>query len=107
MSASVAIAVYRPHSGQAPTLERLVAEHQAHLRALQLVTDHPAVVMRSKDGALIEVFEWRSDEAKRQAHEDAGMNRIWQAMSEVADFPPLASLEEAQAPFANFATVRA
>ncbi|HEY9722894.1 MAG TPA: hypothetical protein V6D47_12860 [Oscillatoriaceae cyanobacterium] len=105
MSASVAIAVYRPHQGQEKALTRLVNEHQARLRALHLITGHPAIVMRAKDGALVEVFEWRSDDAKRHAHEDPEMVRIWRDMSEVADFPPLAALEESQAPFASFATV--
>ena len=51
--------------------EQLLAAVKKHLQVLQaehLATDKTAYVMRAGDGTIIEVFEWRSAEAIKQAH---------------------------------------
>ncbi len=100
-----AIACYRPKLGKEQQLLELVRDHLPTLRAAELVTERPSYIMRAKDGTVIEVFEWKSVEAKDRAHQSAAVGRIWQQMSECADFPPLSDLEEAHVPFPNFEPV--
>ena len=59
----VVIAVYRPREGMQEQLLAVVKEHLPILRGQGLVTDRPSVVMRAKDGTIVEVFEWDSMEA--------------------------------------------
>lgn len=98
----VVFALYRPHAGKSKELEAIVRKHMPTLRELELVTDRPSVLVRAKDGTLIEVFEWRSNAAARKAHELPEVARIWEAMGKVADLPSLDSLEEAKHRFPHF-----
>ena len=66
-----------------------------------------ATLARSRDGTYVEIFEWRSHGAKEAAHQHPSVAAIWEAMAEIADLLPLASLAEAQAPFPNFSVLNA
>ena len=58
--------------------------------------------MRSADGTIIEVFEWKSAEAIAAAHQ----NPVWQEMcgrySEACDYISLENLSESKNMFAEF-----
>lgn len=103
MPTEIVFAAYRPHPGKSEALTPLVREHLPTLRKLGLATDREGMLVRAKDGTWIEVFEWSSAEAARNAHEHPAVARIWEAMGKVCDFVSLASLEEAAKPFAHFA----
>ena len=96
------IAAYRPKPGREQDLAAAVEKHLDVLAAEGLVTDRPAYVMRASDGTLVEVFEWRSAEAIRQAHENPAVQALWEEFGAVCEYVPLATLEEAQAMFAEF-----
>jgi hypothetical protein len=102
MSAQVVFALYRPHPGKDAELRRLIARHLPVLRRLELVTERPAILVRAKDGTYIEVFEWRTEESAKLAHEHPEVARVWEAMAQVAEFPALESLEEAKERFSHF-----
>ena len=70
------IVAYRPHPGKEQELLQLTREHLPILRSQGLATDRPSYVMKSADGTIIEVFEWKSAEAIASAHQ----NPVWQAM---------------------------
>jgi quinol monooxygenase YgiN len=96
------IVAYRPKPGQADALRAAVEKHVRVLREERLASDVPAVVMRAADGTIIEVFEWRSAEAIRKAHENAAVQALWAEFATACDYVPLASLPEAQQLFAEF-----
>ncbi|MEP6634687.1 MAG: hypothetical protein ABJA62_10820 [Luteimonas sp.] len=100
-----AIACYRPKPGRENDLLALVREHQPTLRAEGLAGDGPPWVMRAEDGTVIEVFEWRSLEAKDTAHRNPAVQALWGRMTECAEFPPLSALTETQRPFASFEAI--
>jgi hypothetical protein len=102
MAGKIVIALYRPHEGKENELETLVERHVPVLRAEQLVTERPATVMRAKDGTMVEVFEWNSEEAAQRAHSVASVAEIWGQMAEVSDFVSLGSLQEADGSFPHF-----
>jgi hypothetical protein len=105
MKPEVVFALYRPHAGKDAELRRLISKHLPVLRKLELVTDRPAILVRAKDGTYIEVFEWRTEESAKLAHEHPEVAKVWEAMGEVADFPALESLEEAKERFSHFEPV--
>lgn len=101
----VVFAVYVPHSGKGKELEKLVLGHSPALRELELITDRKEIVVRSSNGSMIEVFEWRSAKAAEMAHEHPKVAKIWEAMAKVCDFGTLKSLPESEKRFPHFTPV--
>ncbi|TVZ41828.1 hypothetical protein P886_1178 [Alteromonadaceae bacterium 2753L.S.0a.02] len=68
MSGRIVIAAFRPKPGKEKHLEKLMTTHLTLLRKENLVSDRESIVMKSKDGTIIEVLEWKSNEAIASAH---------------------------------------
>lgn len=99
------IVAYKPKQGKEQQLLAVVGKHLRVLQAEDLVTDKPAYVMRAGDGTIVEVFEWRSDEAVGQAHASPAVQALWAELGEACDYTPLADLAESQQLFAEFDAV--
>ena len=65
----------------------------------------PATVMRAKDGAIIEVFEWASPAAIAEAHANPRVQAMWARFAAVSDIVPLNTLFESADLFAEFEPV--
>lgn len=102
MAGRIVIVAYRPRAGREADLDRLLAGHHAALRAQDLVSDRPPVLMRARDGTRIEVFEWKSTQAVDAAHANPAIRKLWERFDEVCEYVPLSQLEEAGGPFAEF-----
>lgn len=98
----IVICSYRPRPGREDDARALMAAHVPLLRAHDLVTDRPVMRGRAADGALVEIFEWESEEKSRGAPSIPEIGVHWKKMAEAMEFVPLASLGEAQHPFAHF-----
>jgi quinol monooxygenase YgiN len=98
----LAFATYKPKEGQEEALMALVEKHLPVLRELQLATDRANYIARSKDGSIIEVFEWTSMDAINAAHQHPAVTDIWEKMTMIADFLPMSALPEANRPFPGF-----
>ncbi len=96
------IAAFKPKPGQEQALAAVVAKHWQILREQDLVTDRIRYAMRASDGTILEVFEWRSQEAIEQAHANPAVLALWAEFEAACDYMPLASLSEAQHPFSEF-----
>lgn len=101
----VVVAAYMPKPGREAELLAVVRRHFDVLRAEGLVTDRAPYVLRAASGALIEVFEWRSADAIRQAHGNAAVQAQWAEFDAACEYTPLAQLAEAQQLFAEFEPV--
>ena len=101
----VVIVAYKPKPGKEDGLRAELNDHVPILRGQNLATERPTLVLRARDGTLLEVFEWQSLEAINQAHTNPTVLAMWKRFGEVCDFRPLASLEECQGPFAGFEPV--
>ncbi len=97
-----AIVAYTPKAGMESQTLSVVWKHHDILRAHKLVTDRPAYVMRAAQGAVLEVFEWRSPESVEQAHRTPAVQALWEEFAAVCDFSPLSTLQEAGNMFAEF-----
>lgn len=101
-STNFVISLYRPFPGREEELHVIVKTHWSTLREAGLVTEHQPLVLQAADGTFLEIFEWNSPEAVRQAHEHPAVQAIWGKMGEMAEFTTLASLPEADKPFPPF-----
>ena len=69
------------------------------------MTNRAPVLMRAKDGTIIEVSEWKSREAIEAAHKNANVLALWNRFFAVCDCMPLATLAEAGEMFAGFTPI--
>jgi len=70
MSGIVVIVAYRPKPGKENELLDLVRSRVPTLRKENLVADRAPTIMRSRDGTIVEVSEWKSQEAIDSAHKN-------------------------------------
>lgn len=101
----IVIAAYRPKPGKADVLLSEVRDHVHLLRSEGLATDRHSVVMRAKDGTIVEVFEWASPAAIDEAHENPRVQAMWTRFEQVCDYVPLNMLYETGEMFAEFSPV--
>ncbi len=92
---------YRPKPGHEDGLLVLTREHVSILRRLGLATERPALAMRSKDGVIVEVFEWEEG-AVAKAHQHPEVMAMWDRYAAVCDYTPLSELPETKDLFAQF-----
>jgi quinol monooxygenase YgiN len=99
------IVAYTPKSDKADQLLAVVRKHWQILRDVNLITDRPAYIMRAKDGTIVEVFEWLSEDAIKQAHSTPAVQALWTEFAAVCDYRSLKDLAECQQLFAEFEPV--
>src|SRR5215212_5900306 len=95
----LAFATYKAKAGQEEALQELIKKHLPILRELQLATERDNYIAVSKNGTVIEVFEWTSMNAINAAHQHPAVADIWEKLILIADFTPMNLLPEATAPF--------
>lgn len=99
------IVCYTPKQGKEQALHEAVRKHLHVLRDQNLVTEQPAYVMRAANGAIVEVFEWRSAQAIEAAHSNPAVLALWDEFNAACEYTPLAKLAETQHMFAEFDTL--
>jgi len=102
MSGVVVIVAYRPKPGKENELLELVRSRVPTLRKENLVTDRVPAMMRARDGTIIEVSEWKSQEAIDAAHKNPNVLAMWNKFFAVCDCVPLKTLAETGEMFAGF-----
>ncbi|MEY2544200.1 MAG: hypothetical protein QOE81_1661 [Verrucomicrobiota bacterium] len=102
MSGVVVIVAYRPKSGKEKELLELVRSRVPTLRNERLVTNRAPTIMRSRDGTIIDVSEWKSPEAIDTAHKNPNVLAMWNKFFAICDCVPLKTLAEAEEMFAGF-----
>lgn len=87
-------------------LIEILKKHIPTLREYELITDSPAYMLESANGAIIETFEWKDEKAKKIAHEHPAIRTIWGAMEGICEFPSLSELPESKGRFPNFKVLK-
>jgi quinol monooxygenase YgiN len=105
MSGIIAVVAYRPKPGKEQELLELVRSRVPTLRKEGLVTDRTPAIMRSRDGTIVEVSEWKSREAIDAAHRNPNVLAMWDKFFAVCECVPLNTVPEAADMFAGFAPV--
>ena len=102
MSGVIVIVAYRPKPGKQTELLDLVRSRVPTLRNEGLVTNRDPTIMRARDGTIIEVSEWKSQEAIDAAHKNPNLLAMWNKFFAICDCVPLNTLAEAKEMFAGF-----
>jgi quinol monooxygenase YgiN len=102
MAGIIVIVAYRPKPGREKELLEIVRNRVPTLRREGLVTDRVPVIMRTKDGTIIEVSEWKSHEAIEEAHQNPRVLAMWDKFFAVCDCVPLKEVPESETMFAGF-----
>jgi quinol monooxygenase YgiN len=106
MSTGICVIVaYRPKPGKAQALLELVQARVPTLRREGLVTDRVPTIMRARDGTIVEVSEWKSQESIDAAHKNPNVLAMWGTFFEVCECVPLTTLTEAEEMFAGFTPI--
>src|SRR6266404_1630669 len=105
MAGVCVIVAYRPKPGKENELLELVRNRVPTLRKEGLVSDRAPTIMRSRDGTIVEVSEWKSQEAIDSAHKNANVLAMWNKFFAVCECVPLKTLAEANDMFAGFTPV--
>jgi quinol monooxygenase YgiN len=105
MAGIVCIVAYRPKPGGDAELLDLVRGRVPTLRKEGLATDRVPVMVRAKDGTIIEVSEWKSQEAIEEAHKNPRVLAMWDKFFAVCDCVPLNTVPESETMFAGFEAV--
>ncbi|MEP1033019.1 hypothetical protein [Ekhidna sp.] len=98
----IVITCYRPKKGKKTTLEELTNEHYGILREEGLVTNRTPIIMKSVDGCIIEVFEWKSKDSIDQAHSNPKIQKLWERYGEACDFEKPINIAEFENIFSEF-----
>jgi quinol monooxygenase YgiN len=102
MAGIVVIVAYRPKPGHGQELLEIVRSRVPTLRREDLVTDRVPMIMRAKDGTIIEVSEWKSREAIEEAHRNPRVLAMWDKFFAICDCVPLKTVSETETMFAGF-----
>ena len=102
MKGVIVIVAYRPKPGKEKELLELVRSRVPTLRNENLVTDRVPTIIRARDGTIIELSEWKSQEAIDAAHKNSNVLAMWNKFFAVCDCVPLSTLAEAKEMFAGF-----
>jgi quinol monooxygenase YgiN len=103
LSTLITMALYQPHVGKEEQLNDVLKKHIKTLGAENLITSREPIRAVASDGTVIEIFEWKSEQAKDAAHESPVVMKVWNEIMEIAEIKSLSSLEESKHPFPNFA----
>jgi hypothetical protein len=98
----IVIVCYRPKEGKKETLLELARDHVPVLRKEQLATEREAIIMQTKEGIIVEVFEWVSAEAISAAHKNAAVLAMWQRFAEACEYVSPNTMPEFQHIFSSF-----
>ena len=102
MTGVIVIVAYRPKPGKESDLLELVRSRVPILRKEGLLTDRAPMIMRARDSTIIEVSEWKSQEAIDAAHKNPTVWAMWEKFFAACEFVPLKDLREAEEMFAGF-----
>jgi quinol monooxygenase YgiN len=102
MNGVIVIVAYRPKSGKEKETLELVRHRVPTLRKEGLVTHRTPIIMRARGGTIVEVSEWKSQEAIDAAHKNPNVLAMWDKFFAICDCVPFRTLAEAEEMFPNF-----
>src|ERR1700750_1278183 len=96
MSGIVCIVAYRPKAGHEEELLDLGLCRVPTLRKEGLVTDRVPIIVRAKDNTIIEVSEWKSQQAIEEAHKNPRVLAMWDKFFAVCECVSLKTVPETE-----------
>ena len=106
MKPKIVFAIYKPHQDKGNELKKLILKHVPRLKSNKLITNREPLLVKSKNGIYIEIFEWKSTDAVEEAHENPEIQKLWDEIEKVCDFTNLESIEEVREYFPQFKPIK-
>lgn len=101
----IVIVGYKPFAGKEEALSELIKIHVNTLRKEGLASERNSIIMRSKNGTIIEVFSWKSKKAKEKAHTNPIIKKMWKQFAEACEYVPVGELDEMASVFSEFDSI--
>ena len=101
----ITVAAFKPKPGQEDALLAVIADRLPLLRRLGLSTDRPPILMRSREGVILKISEWTSEEAIGRAHTTPEVLELWNRFDACSAFVKLSTLAETHEDFATFQAI--
>lgn len=101
----IVISAYRPKPGKDAKLLEAVKTHVPILRELGLATERNVIAMKAKDGTILEVFEWVSQDAIKAAHHNPRVHKMWGEFESCCEYIKLIDVAECTGLFAEFTPI--
>jgi quinol monooxygenase YgiN len=101
----ITIAAFKPKPHHEPQLLAVLADRLPLLRRLNLATQRDHILMRSRDGTILEVSQWLSDEAIAKAHQTPELLALWARFDACCTYVKLDTLPESHDLFATFTSM--
>jgi len=98
----VVFAIYKAFETKEKELLDLVKIHYAILLKQGIITYRPRIVLKAKNGEIIEIFEWNSQEALDKAHPNTEIAKLWKKFSEICTYQQMDTLLESKGIFQDF-----
>lgn len=98
----IAVVCYRAQRGAEDALHALCASHYAKLYVLGFVTRRLPVFFAARDGCVVQVLDWKSQDVIDAAGKHAAVLELRRAYAAVSELVPLTALPEAAAALALF-----
>ena len=95
------IVAYRPKEGAERNFLSLIRKHAPLLKSLGGISE-ASFLMKSVDGAYIEVFEWKSMAAKKKAMQSKDLWDLWEKIELYSTKVKLSSVIECKEVISNF-----
>lgn len=103
MSSEFVICAYRPKPGEMESFRAALERHLDVLDDRGYLASRQHIVMESpRDGAVLEILEWKSRDAARLAHDDPTVQSVWGQLARSAELIALGDLAEAAETFPHF-----
>ncbi|MEQ9301609.1 MAG: hypothetical protein RIF33_23725 [Cyclobacteriaceae bacterium] len=101
----IVIVAYHPKAGKEAELISLARSHWSILDAQGLVSDRKPIISRAKDGSIVEVFGWKSEDSINQAHTNEVVQQLWAEFAQVCDYIPVGDVKEASQLFTELTPI--
>ena len=98
------IVAYRAREGSERKLLSLIRRHAPLLKSLGGISE-ASFLMKSVDGSIIEVFEWRSMAAKKKAMQSPELWELWNEIELHGTKVKLSSVPECREVISNFRSI--
>ena len=101
----IALVVYKPRKDKTQELIDSLLSNIPAMRKLGLVTHREQIIARSKDGFIVQIFEWVKDDSEEQAMAHPLVQEMWMKVSKISDFQRPMTVAEFQEQLAKFDTI--
>lgn len=101
----IVIVAYKPFLDKESELEKLIETHWDILNNEGLVSNRKSIIMKAKNGTIIEIFGWQSKDAMESAHSNETVQNMWAEYSKVCEYIPISEVQESQQLFSEFTPV--